>query len=239
MSAPEQRVVLAERSRDQEPPKRRRWHRWLIALVVLVLLGLNGTRALVPQYYPRFLDRPIAFWPGPDDSTIYREPDQGWTLKFPNSWERLAFAKVEYGGVYQLERRGVLLSNIERLGESSQEPKDNQRLEMRGQPSNLVAIQVMYGYVGGFLLSCEPEALFPLSLKNADRASTPDGAHGTEQLRLQLAFVVDKRPQYRVTAWIGEDASKSDVDALDDIVASITFENADPSTSGSYGDCDL
>lgn len=191
------------------------------AAVVLITVGAGVFAST------RILDPTPEIEAGRPGWNVYRDPTNGWTLEFPESWNAQHVSDVESGGPHRLGVHGVVLSNIDKhferhLTQNSWTPY----VDLRGAPTSIVAVQVSFSY-GGLSFPC-PSSPLPLSLDRADRSLTKDGAGGTQQTRLSLRFAAQNSPGYFVVAWIGSNAPQADVALLRQIVASISFEDAPP-----------
>lgn len=216
-------TVLDEPSSPQSTNRRaRRRHRlrWVLGGVLILVLG---TAAVIFPYHgvSLFQDlrgvNQIVFWPESPRSTIYIDPVNDWTVRFPNSWHAQRIRKIERGGIYTPESHGVFISNVSDLADP---------LRNGVVPAELVAVRVAFDYGGGFTALCDHDTPLPLTLAKAKPRETMvrDDA-GAPLKHLYLPFSVRYVALYSVRAWIGSAASQADLEALDQIVGSVRYES--------------
>lgn len=190
-----------------------------VILIVLSVLFLGVT-----LFDPDWLRHPITLWADPPSHVRYIDPKQAFTLRFPKAWHANTSWDTSSSGVYDLEHRGIFLSNIvvPEIGFDSE-----------NVPAGVVAVSVAYSYGGGFTGRCHYDRPLPLTLKDATRfdyATFADTVlrdnQGAEIKHFTLNFSVEGVPLYIVAAWIGSRASPQDLRILDEIVASIHYDSS-------------
>jgi len=205
------------RSRVRRARRRRR----ALGISTIILVATTSFLAipkLIADRSSRFSDEPAPGWSG------YTDPDYGWTLSFPSDWhsQRVQESQFEY------HAEGILISNVDHtfrtpdLGGQS----FTSAWDMRGLPSSLVVVEV--AHIRTIPGPCPgADTPLPLSLKDAKSYDFPPGqSYGAPQPELSLSVTAKRDNHYAVLAWIGADASSADRAILDNIVASISFENA-------------
>jgi hypothetical protein len=186
-----------------------------------------------------FVEPPMYITPARPGWSTYEAGKDRWSVQFPNSWYVQRVSDVHQGHPYTLEVQAILISSVHRhltrqdLGPNSWSPY----VDTRGLPATGVAVQIGWSYGGGFGVFCKRDTPLPLSLVEAERQTTQDGAGRTLQLQLRMNFVAHGEPYYKVNAWIGYQASKKDLAILDRIVGSISFDHAQLQPHFGASDC--
>ena len=223
---PEERRAAEQEGLSPLPGSRRSFAtRSLVGGAVMTLVAV-GAGVVISD---RIVDPTPSVSTGPAGLNVYRDPTNAWTVQFPDTWHVHPISESTRGGRTRFAAHGVLLANIDHRFQQRAEREDtwSPGFDMQGVPPTIVAVQVLYNYTGGFTVTC-PDTPTPLSLDKAHQMTTNDGVGGTELLQLSLPFVAQNLPYYSVSAWIGQSASPAEKAALDRIVASISFEDAQP-----------
>jgi hypothetical protein len=201
----------------------------------LVLLLLVAVSLVVYQHLTS------SFKAAPDRPgwTMYESRRDGWSVQFPDSWRRRLISNVKRGSPYTVEVQAVAISNVDwdltraACGDNCWSPW----VSAVGLPPNGIVVQIGWNYGGGFTCSVTHDTPLPLSLADAERTLNRDGAGGTPQLRLQTGFVARLHPGYHISAWIGSKATKADLDILDEIVESVSYDAVNPAPPDKRNAC--
>ncbi|MGH2795796.1 MAG: hypothetical protein ACRDKG_16005 [Actinomycetota bacterium] len=217
------RVRISRTAERRAPPRLSLQPLVIGALVTLLAVGSG---AFVSA---QIVDRTPSVSEGRPGWNVYRDPANGWTLEFPESWHAQPVSE-QRGGFRSATLDGVVISNLDRPFDFLRDPDGRRsfQLDMRGLPTGAVVAEVAFQYSGGFTGASCTNTPLPLSLDDAEREVTRDGAGGTEQTHLRLQFIAQYHPLYFVAAWIGSEATDRDLDLLDQIVGSISFAEAPP-----------
>jgi hypothetical protein len=193
----------------------------LIAFLLLVAVGW-----LVYQHETRSF-KPASERPG---WTMYESRRDGWSVRFPDSWHRRQISNVHRGSPYTTEVQAVALSNVDweltraSCGDRCWSPW----VSTAGLPANGIVVQIGWSYGGGFTCTVRHDTPLPLSLASAERTLSRDGAGGTHQLQLMTQFTARLKSGFHILAWIGSSVTKADLDVLDEIVGSISYDPISP-----------
>lgn len=196
--------------------------RRFLVFLLLVVVGAAVYQHYFIASFKRSPDRPG--W------VMYESRRDNWSVQFPYSWHRRRISNVRRGSPYTVQVQALAISNVDwaltraACGKNCWSPWVN----AVGLPSNGIVVQIGWSYGGGFSCSATHDTPLPLSLARAERTLNRDGAGGTLQLRLQTGFTARLKPGYQIVAWIGSKATKADLDILDKIVGSISYDPVNP-----------
>jgi hypothetical protein len=226
-------------------PQEFRWRRVLIALLLIVgLLGVILGALFSVAYFGRDIlgANRVVYWRFQPGSTTYVDPEDAWTVTFPDSWPAKRIRWDKDTGIYTSDSHGVFVSNIPGI-ETAPEP--SRAILSDPLPAETVAVRVSYNYGGGFTAVCDHDTPLPLSLADAKppdpRFEQPvlrDEAGGTVK-KLTLRFSLRGEALYSLTAWIGSRASAQDLATLDEIVESVWYVPTGPPQGWRISGCEL
>lgn len=207
-------------------PKRKRY--WIrVTAFFLVLLAGAAAWLFQPSWLSLALEQPLPLIDGPRGLKVYVNPMKGWTLAFPETWH--AETSIEIDRREYLERSWIEIMN---MAHPFPDVSDGAGMDPR-----LVALRVGSGSGGRvFGIFCNTDTELPLSLKGTNqRRRTPilDGDRGKVRV-LFKAFSIGGIPYNSVRVWVGSQASREDLDTMEDIVGSLSYTP----TSGHFGSHD-
>jgi hypothetical protein len=205
------------------------------SLAILIAMALaGGIWGLVVTGRTDTLFARGSFKGSPDRAgwSIYSSGVDGWSFQFPSSWRARRIDDFHRGSPYTSEAHTIAITNVDHplRQERCDEPPGGScwswTVDSGGLPADGIIVQVGWSYGGGF--SCDPvrNTPRPLSLARATRSTSRDGAEGTPQLHLFMPFVVKRTSGYKIAAWVGSRATPSDLNALEQIVASIYYDTS-------------
>jgi hypothetical protein len=203
--------------------------RRFLVLLLIIFVGAGVYQQLFGSSFKKAPNRPG--W------SMFESRTDGWSVQFPDSWKARRTSEVHRGSPYTTEVHVVTISNVDRNLKRVACGENCRRLDAVGLPSNGIVVQIGWSYGGGFSCRVMHDTPLPLSLAHAERTTNRDGEGGTPQLKLSTSFTARLNPGYRIVAWIGSKATKADLDILDKIVGSVSYDAVDPAPPDERNAC--
>ncbi len=200
-------------------PRRIRLRRAGVVGAVVVVIGalVSGAVLAASAFFPRPAPvvAPSSTW------TLYQQPHDGWSARYPSSWHAQPLRTRD---TLEFVFRGAIVSNVEHEFSFAHCGRRcfSSEVDMKDLPADLVAVRFGYSVGGlGNFPTPKPDTSFPLHLASL-RSPIDRPSYGAPQPRLTRHVRLAGTSDFLLDVWIGPAATPAARSAVRRIVASIT-----------------